>query len=105
MTYTDRRVSGESTAARHEGDAFPRQVLATLLDFRNGNFAVRLPSGLPGIEGRIADVFNEIATISARRASEIARISHMVGTAGRIKERASMVGMVGSRADGLIALN
>src|SRR5438874_429822 len=105
MTYTDRRVSGDSSVPRHEGDAFPRQLLATLLDFRNGNFAVRLPSGLPGIEGRIADVFNEIATISARRASEIARISRMVGKEGRIKERASLVGMVGTRADELIALN
>src|SRR2546421_80787 len=105
VTYTDRRVSGDSSVPRHEGDGCPRQLLATLLDFRNGNFAVRLPSGLPGIEGRIADVFNEIATISARRASEIARISRMVGKEGRIKERASLVGMVGTRADELIALN
>src|SRR2546423_550061 len=105
MTYTDRRVSGDSSVPGHEGDAFPRQLLATLLDFRNGNFGVRLPSGLPGIEGRIADVFNEIATISVRRSSEIARISRMVGKDGRIKERASLVGMVGTRADELIALN
>src|SRR3989440_80351 len=105
MTYTDRRVSGDSSVPGHEGDAFPRQLLATLLDFRNGSFGVRLPSGLRGTEGCIADVFNETAAISVRRSSEIARISRMVGKEGRIKERASLVGMVGTRADELIALN
>src|SRR5256886_2077550 len=105
MTYTDRRVSGDSSVPGHEGDAFPRQPLAALLDFRPGKFGVRRPSGVPAIGGRIADVFNEIATISVRRSSEIARISRMVGKEGRIKERASLVGMVGTRADELIALN
>src|SRR6267378_646139 len=95
MTYTDRRVSGESTEPRYEGDAFPRQLLATLLEYRNGDFSVRLPTGLPGIEGRIADVLNQIVTISARRASEISRVSHVVGTEGKLGGQAKVQGAAG----------
>src|SRR5919204_4617885 len=110
MTYRERvsppSTTEESSPALPRGDGdFERQLLSTLIDYRNGNFSSRMPSGLSGIQARIAEVCNDIAGISARRASEIARVSRMVGKEGRIKERASLVGMVGTRADELIAFN
>src|SRR5712671_1511113 len=67
MTYTERPTHGTARDAggeHHDPAGFQRQLLAALLDFRDGNFAVRLPSGLTGLDGKIADAFNEIATIN-----------------------------------------
>jgi CheY-like chemotaxis protein/signal transduction histidine kinase/HAMP domain-containing protein len=107
MTYTERPTHGTARDAgeHHDPAGFQRQLLAALLDLRDGNFAVRLPSGLTGLDGKIADAFNDIATISDRRAQDVARVSRMVGKEGRVKERLSMVGMVGTRAAETGAVN
>src|SRR5467141_2505579 len=107
MTYTERPTHGTAreVGEHHDPTGFQRQLLAVLLEFRDGNFAVRLPSGLAGLDGKIADAFNDIATISDRRAQDVARISRMVGKEGRVKERLSMVGMVGTRAAETGAVN
>jgi hypothetical protein len=47
-----------------------------------GDFATGMRASPPtftGIEGKIADVFNEILGVSARRAEEIARVCRVVG--------------------------
>ena len=49
-------------------DAFSRQLLTAMYSFREGNFAVRLPPDLTGVEGKIADAFNDIVTLAQRRA-------------------------------------
>ncbi|HEV8508918.1 MAG TPA: HAMP domain-containing protein, partial [Gemmatimonadales bacterium] len=109
MTYTERPTPMHGTArdaAEHvDPDGFPRYLLAALLEFRDGNFAVRLPSGLIGLDGKIADAFNDIATLADRRAREIARVSRMVGKEGLVKERLSVAGMVGTRAEETAAVN
>src|SRR5467141_3235916 len=107
MTYTERPTHGTAreVGEHHDPTGFQRQLLAVLLEFRDGNFAVRLPSGLAGLDGKIADAFNDIATISDRGAQDVARISRMVGKEGRVKERLSMVGMVGTRAAETGAVN
>jgi signal transduction histidine kinase len=48
-------ANGESIGALDAGD-----LLRVLLAARDGDFTARLPSDLTGIEGKIADVFNEI---------------------------------------------
>ncbi|HKA58866.1 MAG TPA: HAMP domain-containing protein, partial [Gemmatimonadales bacterium] len=108
MTYTERsstRVSPDPDPVRFEPDAFERQLLRALLEFRDGNFAVRLPSGLSGLDGKIADAFNDIAATSDRRAADVARVSRMVGKEGKVKERLSLTGMVGTRAQETAAIN
>src|SRR5262245_39540187 len=108
MTYTERsstRVSPDPDPVRFEPDAFERQLLRALLEFRDGNFAVRLPSGLSGLDGKIADAFNDIAATSDRRAADVARVSRMVGKEGKVKERLSLTGMVGTRAQETAAID
>ena len=39
-------------------DQFSRQLLSAMLLFRDGQFGVRLPSDLIGVNGKIADAFN-----------------------------------------------
>jgi hypothetical protein len=49
-------------------DAFTRQLLFAMKSFRDGNFSVRLPQDLTGVEGKIADAFNDIVSLAERRA-------------------------------------
>src|SRR5206468_9462209 len=52
------------------GDSFGGKLLTALSRFKDGDFSSRLPSTLVGVEGKIADVFNDILAVSARRALE-----------------------------------
>src|SRR5436309_117114 len=88
-----------------ESELFARQLLAAMLAFRDGNFEARLPSDLVGINGKIADAFNDIVAVSERRARETARVSRAVGKEGRLKQRMAVPGAVGGWADEIAAIN
>jgi HAMP domain-containing protein/CheY-like chemotaxis protein/signal transduction histidine kinase len=84
---------------------FDRQLLGAMIAFRNGDFNSRLPTDLVGLHGKIADTFNEILTVSARRAEETTRICRVVGKEGRLKQRINVPGMTGGWADEVSAIN
>ncbi len=86
-------------------DPFARQLLSAMLAFRDGDFGVRLPSDLTGLNGKIADAFNEIVAVSDRRAQETKRVSHVVGKEGKLKQRMAVAGVVGGWADEIAAVN
>ena len=65
-----------------------RRLLAALRAFRDGDFSTRLPASAPGIEGEIAEAFNEIVELSDRKKQEFQRLCHLVGKAGKIEHRA-----------------
>ena len=49
------------------------ELLRALHAFQRGDYTVRMPSGLPGIDGQIAQAFNDLARMSqelARSSSE-----------------------------------
>ncbi|MGH8047264.1 MAG: HAMP domain-containing protein, partial [Chthoniobacterales bacterium] len=81
------------------------ELLQALLAFRSGDFSTRLPSGGGGIYGKIADVFNDVLVMSERRTKEAARVCHLVGKEGRLRQRMSSTGLVGGWADEMQALN
>src|SRR5262249_24942525 len=58
-----------------------------------------------GIEGKIADAFNEIVWFSDRRACETVRISRAVGKEGKLKQRMSVPEGVGGWAHEVAAIN
>jgi len=76
-----------------------------LLRFKAGDFSSRMPAELTGLEGKIADVFNDILHVSERRAAETARVCRVVGKEGKLKERMRVPGAVGGWADEIDALN
>jgi len=84
---------------------FAAQLLGALLRFKGGDFTAHLAPDLPGIDGKIADVFNEVLEVSARRATEIARVCRVVGKEGKLKQRMNVPGAVGGWADEVQALN
>src|SRR6476646_9778597 len=86
-------------------DTFGRALLAAMLAYRDGNFTVRMPSDLVGVNGKIADAFNDIANMNERRARETARVSRVVGKEGKLKQRMNVPGVVGGWAEEVAAIN
>ena len=84
---------------------FTRELLGALLRFKDGDFSSGMRSDLTGTDGKIADLFNEILSVSARRSAEIARVCRVVGMEGKLKQRMSVPGAVGGWADEIGSLN
>ena len=64
-------------------------LLAALKALKKGDFSVRLPMNWLGMAGKVADAFNEMVEMNERMASELERLSHVVGTEGKITQRAT----------------
>src|SRR5207302_2193841 len=63
-------------------------ILAGLQTMRDGDFSVRLPGDWTGLEGKIADTFNEIVATNQKMAQELQRVGQVVGKEGKTRERA-----------------
>src|SRR5262249_41717169 len=64
-------VLGNRAPARNEPSELNKtQLLTALLAFRKGDFSVRLPIDLEGVDGKIADAFNQVMEQSERMAGE-----------------------------------
>ncbi|MGZ3369752.1 MAG: HAMP domain-containing protein, partial [Caulobacteraceae bacterium] len=102
-----RKVSAK--AAKPPADAAQaanvRQLLTALKAFRRGDFSVRLPHDLSGIEGELADVFNEVVELNDRMTREFERLGEVVGKQGKINHRAKLPGASGSWAASVDAVN
>src|SRR5206468_3036577 len=72
---------------------------------KQGDFSVRMPNDLTGVNGKIADAFNDIALVSERRAHETARVTTAVGKEGKLRQRMTLAGLTGGWADEVAALN
>jgi len=62
-------------------------ILAGLQTMRDGDFSVRLPVSWVGLEGKIADTFNEIVAANEQMSRELNRVSQAVGKEGKTRER------------------
>ncbi len=80
-------------------------LLATLRAVRKGDFGARLPLGLTGVSGEIAEALNDVIELNGRMVSELQRISVSVGREGRVTERASIGSVDGGWASGVEAVN
>jgi HAMP domain-containing protein/signal transduction histidine kinase/CheY-like chemotaxis protein len=65
-----------------------RQLLRALQHVRGGDFTVQLPGDWSGVDGEIAETFNEIVAANRKIASELKRVGEVVGKEGRTRERA-----------------
>ena len=52
-------ADGSRDNGRDTRESQQRQILTALVAFRDGDFSVRLPADWGGIDGRIADAFNQ----------------------------------------------
>src|SRR5271154_3825290 len=82
-----------------------RQLLKAMVAFRDGDFSVRLPADWPGMDGRIAEAFNQSLAHEGRISREVARLSVTVGKEGRLKQRMTLPGAVGGWAEQVDSIN
>jgi len=80
-------------------------LLAALTALKKGDLTVRLPAGLEGIDGKIADTFNDVIELNQSQAAEIERLARVVGKEGRLSERASVGHATGAWALKVTAIN
>ena len=86
-------------------EARSRLILAAMLAFRDGDFAVRLPSTWVGTDARTAEAFNQTIAQKQRIGAEVSRLSAAVGKEGRLRQRMSLPGGIGGWATEVDSIN
>ena len=99
------RIKAERAPAEGSAEARARQILTAMTAFRDGMFLVRLPVDWPGMDGRIAETFNQTIAQKQRLSSEISRLSVSVGKDGRLRQRMSVPGAYGGWAESADSIN
>ncbi|HEY8181089.1 MAG TPA: HAMP domain-containing protein, partial [Thermoanaerobaculia bacterium] len=87
---------GVDKASEFTPKDFERLLLRTLTAVKKGDFSARMPVEFTGAPGKIADLINEIVEMNERTATEIVRISDVVGKEGKLNQRASIPNASGS---------
>src|SRR5262245_39108331 len=82
-----------------------RQLYAALSALKEGNFSVRLPADLSGIDRSVAEAFNDVVELNQRMATELERVCRVVGKEGRISQRASVGHVTGAWAESVQSVN
>src|SRR6187401_2969583 len=93
-----RRVSKAKSQANGQPDPM-QDLLNALQAMRAGDFSVRMTGDNIGIEGKIADTFNEIVAANQRMAQQLEHVGQVVGREGKTRQRVKFDLSSGSWAD------
>jgi HAMP domain-containing protein/CheY-like chemotaxis protein/signal transduction histidine kinase len=94
------RPRSETRRTRPNGKIDPNQdLLQSLQAMRAGDFSARMRGDYLGIEGKIADAFNEIAAANERMAQQLERVGEVVGREGQTRQRVNFGLSSGAWAD------
>src|SRR3982750_4405983 len=74
------------------------ELLKALRAFKRGDFSVRMPMNLTGVDGEIAQAFNDVVELEEAKAAEIARVADQVGKEGQLTQRMNVPGAIGGWA-------
>ncbi|WP_376989615.1 HAMP domain-containing protein [Azospirillum rugosum] len=84
-----------SMTASHD-QLTPQILLRALRQFRKGDFSVRLPLELQGLDGEIAAAFNDVVEMNESLVNEVGRLSVAIGKEGKVSQRARLPTASGS---------
>ena len=98
-------ANGKAAPAGPTGEAAQRELLAALRSVTKGDFSIRLSTAKSGIDGDVAEAFNDLVTLNARLLGEFQRISEVVGRDGRIAQRASLPTAPGAWSNYVTSVN
>ncbi|MES2858526.1 MAG: HAMP domain-containing protein, partial [Pseudomonadota bacterium] len=70
-----------------------------MIAVRDGDFSVQMPSHLDGLQGKLADTFNEIVAANRRLAHDLAKVSMQVGDEGKTRARVNPANRQGQWAE------
>src|SRR5437879_10598036 len=94
-----RRVTKPKPATANGTSHSMQDLLHALQAMRAGDFSVRMTGDHLGIEGKIADTFNEIVAANQRMAQQLERVGQVVGREGKTRQRVKFDLSSGSWAD------
>src|SRR5690348_5348892 len=99
--------NGQARKNGHDTQSQPeiRALLHGLQAMRSGDFSVRLPGDWIGLEGKIADTFNDIVAANQHMARELQRVGHVVGKEGKTRERAHFARSNGAWGEMEVSVN
>ncbi len=83
----------------------PRQMLAALRAFRRGDFSAQLRDDLTGIDGQIADTFNELVVMVRTIRDEAGSVCAAVGKEGQAGRRMRRLGATSGWGDFITSVN
>src|SRR3954462_8423006 len=81
------------------------ELLKALRQLKRGDFTVRMPLNLTGIDGEIAEAFKDVVELEEAKAAEIARVADLVGKEGQFGHRIKLPGASGAWADVIDSVN
>src|SRR6476469_1205313 len=82
-----------------------RQLVSALRARRRGDFSVRLPEELNGVDGEIASLFNEVVSLNEEMTQEFERLSKVVDKAGKITQSGRVKNARGGSESGVWSVN
>src|SRR5262245_23978812 len=82
-----------------------RHILAALRAFRRGDFTAKLREDLAGVDGQIAETFNEIVGMVRTIREEASDVSTAVGKHGQAAKRMRRFNLAGGWADYVQSVN
>ena len=101
-----RRKGGGDTLPVSPGASLDRaELLSALQRVRRGDFSVQLPGDWTGLDGKIADTFNEIVAANQQLATELQRVGTVVGKQGQARQRAKLSSSVGAWGEMEVSIN
>ncbi|AWJ94299.1 hybrid sensor histidine kinase/response regulator (plasmid) [Azospirillum baldaniorum] len=83
----------------------PQLLLRALRQFRKGDFSVRLPLDLDGLDGEIAAAFNDVVEMNEALVEDVGRVSVAIGKEGRIGQRVRLPTASGGWGDCVDSVN
>jgi HAMP domain-containing protein/CheY-like chemotaxis protein/signal transduction histidine kinase len=104
-TAQSRKNGHQGSTSDQNGSVDLALILASLQTMRKGDFSVRLPVAWTGIQGKIADTFNDIVAANEQMAAELTRVGQAVGKEGRTRERTRFEQHRGSWGQMEVSLN
>ncbi len=84
------RTAAARPASPVLGTGEARILLSALLALKQGDSSVRLPMEWTGVQGKLAEAFNDVVELNGRMAEELERLREKVGKEGKLKQRADI---------------
>jgi len=98
-------MSSSTSSAPIDASLDKKRLLEALTALRKGDFTARLPVEWTGIDGRISDAFNDAIELNRRMATELERLSRVVGKEGKISQRATIGDVTGGWGEAVSSVN
>jgi HAMP domain-containing protein/CheY-like chemotaxis protein/signal transduction histidine kinase len=78
----------EDAEAKSNGSSLDlSQLLRAMQAVRDGDFTVRMPGDWTGLDGKLADTFNDIVAANEDMSRELRRVGQVVGKEGKTQQR------------------